>query len=115
VAVRWRAAGGAAAAGIFFKQKKFFPEWIRKLSGKGKDTETAQTPWTPLSRVCDMWHSGEGLFPVSRFPGASSPSVALGEGFPEWNRAFPECNRHSWKPLAPIVPPFKGGKRLATL
>jgi hypothetical protein len=44
VAVRWRAAGGAAAAGIFFKQKKFFPEWIKKLSGKGKDTETTQTP-----------------------------------------------------------------------
>jgi hypothetical protein len=34
--------GGAAAAGIFLNRKKFFPEWIRKLLGKGK--ETAQTP-----------------------------------------------------------------------
>jgi hypothetical protein len=46
---------------------------------------------------------GEGLFPVSGFPRSSSPTVALGEGFPECNRAFPECNRHSWKPLAPVV------------
>jgi hypothetical protein len=30
------------AAGIFLNRKKFFPECIRKLSGKGKDTETAQ-------------------------------------------------------------------------
>jgi hypothetical protein len=41
------------------------------------------------------WHSGksspsvrflalgEELYPVSRFPGSSFPSVALGEGFPE--------------------------------
>jgi hypothetical protein len=42
--VLWRATGGAAAAGIFLNRKKFFPEWIRKLSSKGKDTETAQTP-----------------------------------------------------------------------
>jgi hypothetical protein len=66
------------------------------------------------------WHSGkpspsvrffalrEDLFPVNRFPGSSSPSVALGEAFPEccfpecfW--LFPECLRHSGKPVAPVV------------
>jgi hypothetical protein len=35
---RWRCGGGD-----FFNIKKFFPQCIRKLSGKGKDTETAQT------------------------------------------------------------------------
>jgi hypothetical protein len=33
---------------------------------------------------------GEELFPVSRFPGSSSPSVALGEGFLECFWLFPE-------------------------
>jgi hypothetical protein len=45
---RWRCGGVQRAVrrrrGFFLKQKKIFPEWIRKLSRKGKDTETAQTP-----------------------------------------------------------------------
>jgi hypothetical protein len=61
------------------------------------------------------WHSGksspsvrflalgEEFFPVSRFPGSSSPSVALGEGFPECFWLFPECLRHSGKQVAPVV------------
>jgi hypothetical protein len=39
---------------------------------------------------------GEDLFPVSRIPDRSSPSVALGEGFPEYIW-------HSGKPVAPVV------------
>jgi hypothetical protein len=39
---------------------------------------------------------GEGGFPVSLFPGPSSPRVALRE-------AFPECNWHPGKTLPPVV------------
>ena len=46
---------------------------------------------------------GEGDFPVRGLAGGSSPSVALGEGFPECNWAFPECNWHSGKPAVPVV------------
>jgi hypothetical protein len=46
---------------------------------------------------------GEGLFPVRGIPGGSSPSVALGEGFPECFWLVPECLRHSGKQVAPIV------------
>jgi hypothetical protein len=61
------------------------------------------------------WHSGkaspsvlflalgEALFPVRGIPGGSSPSVALGEGFPECFGAFPECVWHSGKQLSPVV------------
>jgi len=35
---------------------------------------------------------GEDVFPVKRYFGHSSPSVALGEGFPECNWAFPESS-----------------------
>jgi len=40
---------------------------------------------------------------VRGLAGGSSPSVALGEGFPECNWAFPECNGHSGKPAVPVV------------
>ena len=40
----------------------------------------------------------EGAFPVGGLAGGSSPSVALGEG-------FPECNWHSGKPAVPVVHP----------
>ena len=46
---------------------------------------------------------GEGDFPVRGLAGGSSPSVALGEGFPECNWAFPECNWHSGNPAVPVV------------
>jgi hypothetical protein len=46
---------------------------------------------------------GEGLFPVKRFPGRPSPSVALGEAFPECFGVFPECIWHSGKGYAPVV------------
>jgi hypothetical protein len=49
---------------------------------------------------------GEELFPVSRFPGSSSPSVALGEGFPECFQLFPECLWHSGKLVAAVVMVF---------
>jgi hypothetical protein len=43
---RWRCGGVQRALrrrrSFFFNRKNFFPEWIRELSGKGK--ETAQTP-----------------------------------------------------------------------
>jgi len=37
---------------------------------------------------------GEDVFPVKRYPGQSSPGVALGEGFPECIWTFPECIWH---------------------
>jgi hypothetical protein len=40
---------------------------------------------------------------VNHFPGSSSPSVALGEGFPECFGLFPECFRHSGKRVTPVV------------
>jgi hypothetical protein len=40
---------------------------------------------------------------VRGIPGGSSPSVALGEGFPECFGAFPECIWHSGKQLSPVV------------
>jgi hypothetical protein len=46
---------------------------------------------------------GEELFPVRSIPGSSSPSVALGEGFPECFLLFPECFRHSGKQVAAVV------------
>ena len=47
--------------------------------------------------------------------GGSSPSVALGEDFPECNWAFPECNWHLGKPLAAVVlTPAYPGIRLDT-
>jgi hypothetical protein len=46
---------------------------------------------------------GEGLFPVSLFPGLPSPSVALGEAFPECFGGFPECFWHSGKGASPVV------------
>jgi hypothetical protein len=46
---------------------------------------------------------GEELFPVRSIPGSSSPSVALGEGFPECFLLFPECFRHSGKKAAAVV------------
>jgi hypothetical protein len=46
---------------------------------------------------------GEDIFPVRGIPGGSSPSVALGEGFPECFPLFPECQMHSGKPSAPVV------------
>jgi hypothetical protein len=46
---------------------------------------------------------GEGCFPVKSVPGSSSPSVALGEGFPECFWLFPECIWHSGKRMSPIV------------
>jgi hypothetical protein len=61
------------------------------------------------------WHSGkasptapdlalgEGLFPVSNVPGRPSPSVALGEAFPECFGVFPECIWHMGKGAAPVV------------
>jgi hypothetical protein len=81
-------------------------------SGKSKK----KTPSTALNlpRVLP-WHSGksspsarflalgEELFPVRSIPGSSSPSVALGEGFPECFLLFPECFRHSGKQAAAVV------------
>jgi hypothetical protein len=49
---------------------------------------------------------------VSHFPGRSSPSGALGEGFPECFWLFPECLRHSGKQVAPVV---EGVAELGTL
>jgi hypothetical protein len=46
---------------------------------------------------------GEDLFPVRGIPGGSSPSVALGEGFPECLCPFPECIWHSGKQASPVV------------
>jgi hypothetical protein len=46
---------------------------------------------------------GEGGFPVSLFPGPSSPRVALGEAFPECNWSFPECCWHLGKNLPAVV------------
>jgi hypothetical protein len=43
----------------------------------------------------------EGGFPMERFPGLSSPRVALGEGFPECNWSIPECILHPGKTLLP--------------
>jgi hypothetical protein len=40
---------------------------------------------------------------VRSIPGSSSPSVALGEGFPECFLLFPECFRHSGKQAAAVV------------
>jgi hypothetical protein len=82
-------------------------------SGKSKKKWTAPTVLN-LPRVLP-WHSGkpspsvrflalgEDLFPVNHFPGSSSPSVALGEGFPECFGLFPECFRHSGKRVTPVV------------
>jgi hypothetical protein len=86
----------------FFKKTNFFPECCTRgrvffWKKKRPAVRTALT----LPRVL-RWHSGkaspsvrflaleEGLFPVERIPGSSSPSVALGEGFPECFSAFPE-------------------------
>jgi hypothetical protein len=59
--------------------------------GNGTDAVNTSSP--------SVWYValGEELFPVSCFPGSSSPSVALGEGFPECFWLFPECLRHSGK------------------
>jgi hypothetical protein len=46
---------------------------------------------------------GGGGFPVSLFPGPSSPRVALGEAFPECNWSFPECCWHPGKNLPAVV------------
>jgi hypothetical protein len=93
---------GHLALGEEVKKTNFFPECCTRGRVK-KIRSTALN----LPRVLP-WHSGkpspsvrflalgEDLFPVSRFPGSSSPSVALGEG-------FPECLRHSGKPVAPVV------------
>jgi hypothetical protein len=58
---------------------------------------------------------GEDLFPVNHFPGRSSPSVALGEGFPECFGLFPECFRHSGKRVTTVVlrPAQPAGKGIA--
>jgi hypothetical protein len=92
------------------KKKKFLPRVLR--SGKSKKNPVDGVKSSP--RVLP-WHSGkssssvrflalgEELFPVSRFPGSSSQSVALGECFPECFWLFPECLRHSRKQLAPVV------------
>jgi hypothetical protein len=54
---------------------------------------------------------GEELFPVSRFPGSPSPSVALGEGFRECFCLFPECLRHLGKHAAPVVHCGRSGNK----
>jgi hypothetical protein len=40
---------------------------------------------------------------VRGIAGGSSPSVALGEGFPECKTVFPECCRHSANLLSAVV------------
>jgi hypothetical protein len=67
--------------------------------GEGNGTDAVNTS-SPSVRYVAL---GEELFPVSCFPGSSSPSVALGEGFPECFWLFPECLRHSGKKVAPVV------------
>jgi hypothetical protein len=114
--------------GFFLKIKKFFPECCTRgrgiffkknlprvlHSGKRifKKKQTTRTALN-LPRVLGR-HSGkaspsvrflalgEGIFPVRGIPGGSSPSVALGEGFPECFSIFPEW-MHSGKPPAPVV------------
>jgi hypothetical protein len=49
-----------------------------------------------------MWHSGEGLFPVSRFPGDSSPS-----GRCIIPREEPETLSNSPEPLRPVRIPAR--------
>jgi hypothetical protein len=93
------------------KKRNFFPKCCTR--GRVKKRETAPTV---LNRPRGGgWHSGkaspsvrflalgEGLFPVRGIPGGSSPSVALGEGFPECFGTFPECIWHSGKQLSPVV------------
>jgi hypothetical protein len=110
---------------IFQKKMNFFPECCTRGRGSKKRNffpecctggRVKKIPSTALNlpRVLP-WHSGksslsvrflalgEELFPVSRFPGSSSPSVALGEGFPECFWLFPECLMHSGKQVAPVV------------
>jgi hypothetical protein len=45
----------------------------------------------------------EDLFPVRGITGGSSPSVALGEGFPECFCVLPMCIWHSGKHVSPVV------------
>jgi hypothetical protein len=96
---------------FFFKKRYFLPECCTR--GRVKNRETVSTA---LNRPRELgWHSGkaspsarklalgEGRFPVRSIPGRSSPSVALGEAFPECFGAFPECIWHSGKPASPVV------------
>jgi hypothetical protein len=87
---------------IFIKKENFLPRVLH--SGKSFFKKKRRTVLTVLilPRVLGR-HSGkaspsardlalgEGLFPVKHFPGRPSPSVAVGEAFPEYFLVFPEC------------------------
>jgi hypothetical protein len=97
----------------FFKKIKFFPKCCTRGRGFSKKKRMAPTVLTlpralgrhsgkasPSVRILTL---GEELFPVGGIPGGSSPSVALGEGFPECFCVFPECIWHLGKPTSPVV------------
>ena len=99
-----------------FKKKiqKSFPsvalgEENKKKNNVGRRPTASSFPRVPARHSAKPSPSarfltlGEGDFPVRGLAGGSSPSVALGEGFPECNWAFPECNRHSGNPAVPVV------------
>jgi hypothetical protein len=98
--VRWHAAGAAAAAEIFLNRKNSSPSGLENSRGRGRKRHRRREHLFPECAICGT--RGRAL-PVSRFPGSSSPSVALGEGFPECFWLFPECLRHSGKQVAPVV------------
>jgi hypothetical protein len=92
--VQWQAAGRRGPQccflGLFFEKTKSHPRVLSHLSVKP----------SPSVRFPAL---GEGGFPVERFPGLSSPRVALGEGFPECNWSIPKCILHPGKALSPVV------------
>jgi hypothetical protein len=81
---------------IFQKKRRTAPTSSILLRVLGRHSGKA----SPSVRFLTL---GEDLFPVRGIPGGSSPSVALGEGFPECSCPFPECIWHSEKQVSPVV------------
>ena len=99
---------------VFKKNQKSFPsvalgEENQKKNNVGRRPTASSLPRVPARHSAKPSPSarfltlGEGDFSVRGLAGGSSPSVALGEGFPECNWAFPESNRHSGNPAVPVV------------
>ena len=94
----WAAALGEE--GVFPEcctRRRFFLK--KKREGNGVDCSPTTSTVTRVSERLSGKPSssarflalGEDVFSVKRYPEHSSLSVALGEGFPECNWAFPEC------------------------
>ena len=68
-----------------------------KTLALGKVPAQGGATW-PLCRVPEIRYSAK-----IDLPWEALPSVTLGKEFAEYKLAFAECNRHSAKPVNPVV------------